>query len=278
MRVVTVRLWLPLSAIAIVVGACDRPATTTTTSSTATPSSPAVSTVPAAASAPAVASAVVDATAPSDTIAVTFEGEQLGAPSPELQGVIGDWYVAEDGGQRGLRVDGSKWREGTPSVSLADQAKRLYGDRYAEFLDGVKAFAFFPLAIDRSTPPSGDVRISIRFYPEAGRVDQGAGIAFGIGPDGSYQAVRANALEDNILYFKVVRGRRNVIENIGNTPTPTKRWHTLAVELRGKRMVVELDGTKRLDKALDAPPSGRIGLWSKADSQVLFDDFTVKKL
>lgn len=42
-------------------------------------------------------------------------------------------------------VDGSKWRQGTPSASLADQAKRLYGERYAEFLDGVKAFAFFPL-------------------------------------------------------------------------------------------------------------------------------------
>jgi len=32
------------------------------------------------------------------------------------------------------------------------------------------------------------------------------------------------------------------------------------------------------EKTLDAEPVGRVGLWSKADSQVLFDDFTVKRL
>ena len=93
-----------------------------------------------------------------------------------------------------LKVDGSKWRDGTPSANLADQAKRLYGDRYAEFLDGVKAFAFFPLAIAREAPPPRDIRVRLRFYPLAGKIDQAAGIAFGIQTDGSYLGVRANAL------------------------------------------------------------------------------------
>jgi hypothetical protein len=31
-------------------------------------------------------------------------------------------------------------------------------------------------------------------------------------------------------------------------------------------------------KALDAAPTGRVGLWSKADSQVLFDELRVEKL
>jgi hypothetical protein len=282
MRILPASLSLPIGAIALLASACDRPATTTTTSSTAPPPPPAPSAAPSTSgTAPApstTTSAASDAAPPSDTIAVAFDTDSIGAPSPSFEGVVGDWYVAEDGGQRGLRVDGSKWRDGTPSVNLADQAKRLYGDRYAEFLDGVKAFAFFPLAIYQGAPPAGDMRISMRFYPEAGRIDQGAGIAFSIGADGTYQGVRANALEDNILYFKVVRGRRTVLENIRNTPTPTKHWHTLSVEFHGKQMAVELDGTKRLDKTLDSPPSGRIGLWSKADSQVLFDDFSAKKL
>jgi hypothetical protein len=38
---------------------------------------------------------------------------------------------------------------------------------------------------------------------------------------------------------------------------------------------VVLDGEERLTRAVEAPPEGRCGLWSKADSQVLFDDFTV---
>ena len=71
------------------------------------------------------------------------------------------------------------WRNGAPSANLADQAKRLYGDCYAEFLDGVKAFAFYPLAIRKEPPPAGDLRLSVRFYPIAGKIDQAAGIAFG---------------------------------------------------------------------------------------------------
>lgn len=209
---------------------------------------------------------------------MTFDAEAVGEPSAVFEGVVGDWYVAEQSGARGLEVDGGKWRNGTPSANLADQAKRLYGDRYAEFLDGVKAFAFFPFAVFKSDPPKGDLRISVRFLPLAGKIDQAAGIAFGVAPDGTYFGIRANALEDNILYFRVVKGKRTVIDDIRNVPTPTKVWHTLAVELRGQHVSAELDGKKRFEKTLEAVPVGRVGLWSKADSQVLFDDFKVESL
>jgi hypothetical protein len=78
-----------------------------------------------------------------------------------------------------------------------------------------------------------------------------------------------------MLYFKVVKGRRNIIDTIRNVTTTTHAWHTLSIELRGAELNVELDGAKKFHKTLDAKPAGRIGLWSKADSQVLFDDFTV---
>jgi hypothetical protein len=259
--------------------ACDRqPSGTPTSPPSAVPAS---SSAASPASAP-VASAVVPVIPPSTqdasaSTAVDFNSDPIGAPPPAFEPVVGEWYVAEAGGQRGLRVDGSKWREGVPAANLADQAKRLYGDKYAEFLDGVKAFAFFPLAIYKTPPSSADFKIAVRFYPEGGRIDQGAGIAFDIGADGSYQGVRANALEDNLLYFKVVRGKRTVLENIRNTPTPTHAWHALSVDIKGKHLVVELDGQRRLERDLPAPPAAgaRVGLWSKADSQVLMDDFSL---
>jgi hypothetical protein len=209
---------------------------------------------------------------------VTFDADPAGAPSPAFESVVGDWYAAEDAGARGLKVDGAKWRNGTPSVSLADQAKRLYGERYAEFLDGVKAFAFFPFAVWKQEPPQGDVRISTRFYPIAGRIDQAAGIAFAISPDGTYLGVRVNALEDNLLYFRVVKGKRTIIDNVRDVPTPTKTWHALSLEIRGTHLTALVDGQKRFEKTLDRAPRGRLGLWSKADSQVLFDDFKVEPL
>jgi len=209
---------------------------------------------------------------------VTFDSDPVGAPSPAFEGVVGDWYVAEELRARALKVDGAKWRSGEPSASIADQAKRLYGDRYAEFLDGVKAFAFFPLAVWKGNRPVGDVRVSVRFYPEAGRVDQAAGIAFAVAPDGSYLGARANALEDNLLFFRVVKGKRTIIDTIRGVSTPSKTWHTFAIELRGRHLFVEVDGRKRFEKTLDTDPVGRLGLWSKADSQVLFDDFAVSPL
>jgi hypothetical protein len=160
-------------------------------------------------------------------------------------------------------------------VNLADQAKKLYGDNYAEFLDGVKAFAFFPLAVLRKEVPPGDLELSVRFYPLAGKIDQAAGIAFGIAPDGSYWGVRANALEDNLLYFRVVKGKRTILDTVRNVPTPSKTWHTLSVRIAGKKLEASVDGEKKLEKTLDASPAGRVGLWSKADSHVLFDDFRV---
>lgn len=230
--------------------ACDRPAPPPPTASSAAP--------PAAVSSVTVAS--VDASVPD--------------PSAELEPVVGEWRVEE----RGFAVDGTQWREGTPSASLADQAKRLYGDRYAEFLDGVKAYAFFPLALRREPPPDGDVRLEVRFLPLEGKIDQAAGIAFGARPDGSYWGVRANALEDNILFFKVVRGKRTVLDTVRNVPTPSKTWHTLDVEIRGRALTVRLDGTKRFEKTLEAAPKGRVGLWSKADSHVVFGPLLVTAL
>jgi hypothetical protein len=254
----------------------------------ASTASPAVAEVPGGANtarpapspsvAPAMPAPVLVSAGAATGALIDFNGDAVGAPSPAFEGVVGDWFVASASGAQGLEVDGSRWRNGTPSVNLADQAKRLYGDRYAEFLDGVKAFAFYPFAVWKSDPPAGDLRISVRFFPIAGRVDQAAGIAFAIAPDGTYLGFRANPLEDNLLYFRVVKGKRTILDTIRNVPTPSKTWHTLLVELRGKQLTAELDGTKRFEKALDAEPRGRIGLWSKADSQVLFDDFKVEVL
>ena len=260
--------------------ACDRPSS----SSPPSPSAP-IAVAPERHDDAATATVPSDATDsrlverdPATQVVATFDGDVVGAASPAFEAVVGDWYVTEEAGARALKVAGGKWRSGQPSVSIADQAKRLYGERYAEFLDGVKAFAFFPLAIWTGDRPPGDVRISVRFYAEAGKVDQAAGIAFAVAPDGSYLGARANALEDNILFFRVVKGKRAIIDTIRNVPTPSKTWHTFTVELRGRRVAIDLDGRRHFEKALDRDPVGKLGLWSKADSQVLFDDFAVTSL
>ena len=277
------RIVLPAAAVVLTFVACDRPtssnAPASATPPTETSAAPSAAASAATAAGPAgTTSAVASSGAGGPALAARFDSEPVGGPSGALEAVVGDWHVAQAAGATGFEVDGTKWRDGVPSSNLAEQAKRLYGDRYAEFLDGVKAFAFYPLAILKESPPAGDLRMSVRFYPVAGKIDQAAGIAYGIGPDGSYSGVRANALEDNLLYFTVAKGKRTVHDTIRGVATPSRTWHSLVLELRGKNLVVTVDGAKRFEKKLDVVPQGRVGLWSKADSKVLFDDFEVTRL
>ena len=53
------------------------------------------------------------------------------------------------------------------------------------------------------------------------------------------------------------------------------RWHTLRVEFAGRRFNVSLNGRKLFDVD-DATfgEAGKVGLWTKADSVMLFDDFS----
>jgi hypothetical protein len=237
---------------------------------------PASASVLLASAALGVASAAVSPTpSPAHPPAtVTFDDDRPGGPPASFEAVVGDWYVGQADGKTGLMVDGTRWRQGTPSANLADQAKKLYGDRYAEFLDGIKAFAFFPLAVWNGDC-AGDHHLSVRFFPLAGRIDQAAGIFYDLGKDGSYLGVRANALENNVLFFKVVKGRRSIVQTIRGTETSTRTWHTLEVTIRGTTLWARLDGRELPERKLDRPPTGRCGLWSKADSKVLFDDFQV---
>jgi hypothetical protein len=117
--------------------------------------------------------------------------------------------------------------------------------------------------------------ISMRFEGISGRIDQGAGILFNLKTNGDYLALRANPLENNLVLWKFENGRRSQVKWIRNTPTPTRTWHDLTVKIAGKKVEGYLNGKLTLEHEWTAPITGRIGLWSKADSYVFFDDYTV---
>jgi hypothetical protein len=172
-------------------------------------------------------------------------------------------------------VDGRAWSRGQPAAGIADRARALYGERYAEFLDNVKAYAYFPYAVINDVEEFREGVIRFRFKGVAGRIDQAAGILFDLKPNGDYYAVRANSLEDNLVLWQFKQGRRGSVSWIKNTPTPTGQWHELKVEVRGTTVKSWLDGKLRLTRDLPQPVAGRVGLWSKADSVVYFDDIQV---
>ena len=205
-----------------------------------------------------------------------FNSETTGGQPKSFVAVVGNWVIGAEGDNRVLVVDGRVWKDGQAATGIAEQARSLYGERYAEFLDNVKAFAYFPYAVAQGVEDFRNGEITMRFKGIAGRIDQGAGILFNLKPNGDYLAMRANPLENNLVLWKFEKGRRSSVKWIRDTPTPTRTWHDLKLIVRGASIEGYVNGKLYLTHTLPAPVSGRIGVWSKADSVVYFDDYTIK--
>jgi 3-keto-disaccharide hydrolase len=141
----------------------------------------------------------------------------------------------------------------------------------------------FPLAIlDKANFENGE--LSVRCKAISGKVDQGAGLVWRYRDPNNYYLVRANALEDNVVLYKVDNGRRTAIAPRGTKPgtygvkhkVPTRTWNTLKVTFSGPAFTVFFNGEKLFDvEDTTFRTAGKVGLWTKADSVIYFDDFEV---
>jgi hypothetical protein len=206
-------------------------------------------------------------------VKIDLSDETVGAEPKSFLSVVGIWRIEQEGSNKVLAVDGRQWREGQSAAGIADKARALYGDRYAEFLDRVQAYAYFPYVVAKDVPDFRNGEISVRFKGLSGRIDQGAGILFNLKSNGDYLTLRANALENNLVLWKFEKGRRSSVKWVRNTPTPSRVWHDLKVRIAGTKVEGYLDGKLLLEHELPQPVAGRIGLWSKADSYMHFENY-----
>lgn len=213
------------------------------------------------------------AAAAQQNVKADLSNETVGAEPKSFLSVVGVWRIEAENGKNVLTVDGRQWKEGQSSAGLADKARALYGERYAEFLDRVQAYAYFPYAVLKDVQDFRNGEIIARFEGLSGRIDQGAGILFNLKPNGDYLTIRANCLENNLVLWKFEKGKRSSVKWVRNTPTATRQWHELKVRIAGTKVEGYLDGKLYLEHTLPEPVSGRIGLWSKADSHMYFADF-----
>src|SRR5712692_3171950 len=135
----------------------------------------------------------------------------------------------------------------------------------------------FPLAIAEDTNYK-DLALSVKFKTISGKVDQGAGLVLRLKDKDNYYIVRANALEDNFRLYHVVKGRR--VQFAGaNFKVTSNSWHEIKVEARGNEFKCFYEGKLRITaKDETLKDAGKIGLWTKADSVIHFDDLVVEDL
>lgn len=139
----------------------------------------------------------------------------------------------------------------------------------------------FPMAI-LNTADYCDGELSVKFKTVAGHADQAAGIVWRYRDPNNYYLVRANALENNIVMYRVQDGNRILLAPRGKPPKtygvrhriPAHTWSILKVSFRKSRFEVYFDHRKvfEAEDSTFALP-GKVGLWTKADSVTYFDDF-----
>jgi len=135
----------------------------------------------------------------------------------------------------------------------------------------------FPLAIF-AQPEAANIDVRIRFKAVAGRKDRAGGIAVRLRDPNNYYVVRANALEDNVRLYHVVKGRRSQFAGTSAT-VPSGTWLELGLRVEGERFEVFFEGRSlytATDKTLTG--AGRVALWTKADSVTHFDDIVIATL
>jgi Domain of Unknown Function (DUF1080) len=121
-----------------------------------------------------------------------------------------------------------------------------------------------------------DVALSVRARPVSGQVDQGFGLVWRYQDANNYYVTRCNADEDNCTIYHTVKGSRRAFLN-QSVKVAKNAWHTLKLEATADHFVVWYDGTKVLDaKDGTFKDAGKVGLWTKADSVIEFDDFAVE--
>jgi hypothetical protein len=167
------------------------------------------------------------------------------------RGAQGDWRVEDDSSVTGGRVI---------TQTSSDQTDYR-----------------FPLAIHEKVS-AANVDVTVRFKAVAGRIDRAGGIAIRLTDADNYYVVRANALEDNVNFYRVVSGSRREIKGF-STKVASDVWHVLGLKAEADTFSISFDG-KVLFSVTDRTfaNAGKVALWTKADSVTRFDALSIRVL
>ncbi len=133
--------------------------------------------------------------------------------------------------------------------------------------------ATYPVCIKEDTNLK-DGFVEVKFKAVSGKEDQAGGLIWRARDSNNYYVARANALEDNVTIYDTVNGRRTERKRT-RVKVASNQWHTLRIDFQGTHFTVTFDGKKSLEwDDQTFKDSGKVGVWTKADSVTLFDDFS----
>ena len=125
---------------------------------------------------------------------------------------------------------------GPGRLAIVDDAGALNGRALAQMSKDR-----FPLAIYKPVSAQ-NLDGDIRFKPASGEIYRAGGVAIWLITPNDYYVVRANALEDNVRFYRVIKGEREQIAG-ANVKVTSGWWHSLGLRAEGNHVTVAFDGT-----------------------------------
>jgi len=133
--------------------------------------------------------------------------------------------------------------------------------------------ATYPICLKNDTNLK-DGFVEVKFKAVSGKEDQAGGVIWRAKDADNYYVARANALEDNICIYHTIAGKRTEKKRV-RLKVASNQWHSLRVDFQGNHFQVSFNGKQALDWQDETfKDAGQVGLWTKADSVTLFDDFS----
>lgn len=131
----------------------------------------------------------------------------------------------------------------------------------------------FPWCVKKDTSIANGF-VEVKFKPISGKEDQAGGLVWRWKDGDNYYLTRANALENNVAIYHTIHAKRRAFKNV-NITVQSNEWHTLRADFNRNHFIVTFDG-RRLIEVNDEKITGdgAVGVWTKADSITLFDDFS----
>jgi hypothetical protein len=165
---------------------------------------------------------------------------------------------------------------GTTAVWRVEKdAQAAGGERSLKLAENKNSGGTYNLCLHEKPWPA-DLEMDVKLRADGGTEDQGGGLVWRLKDVNNYYIARWNPLERNIRVYKVQNMKRTqfATANVDNDP---KAWHLMKIEMRGKKITVQLDGKTYLEHEDGTfPDGGKIGFWTKADARTSFDDLEVE--
>ncbi len=198
------------------------------------------------------------ATATPEVKVWNFDSDKAGSMPAGWKAVEADWEVIPD--------------------PTAPSKPNTYGLPAGRLLSSLThALDYFPMTIVTDPTEYSNFSIEAAFKSIGGRFDCSGGILFRYVDANNFYLLSAGCPSD---YFSLSRMYKGKVELLKQSVIPTDKdnWYRLKVVAQGGHFITYDDNKMVFDIDDAKIAKGRIGLWSRDDSQARFDDVTITKM